>query len=363
MRRGAAGGQRHLAALAREPRPAGSDAEERARLHAEQALEAAGFSVTREPFTYSAFPGRYGTPIGGAIAAATVLISAAVGVAADGRYAPLAVLVVGLLVLAAFAGSMLGDAVVTLPVARAAGVNVVATRGDEAPRVWLVAHLDSKSQPVPSLLRVIGVMMLASALVLAIVAAALQLAWLPSRTLWWVAALDALLGAVPVVASVVGAKSPGALDNASGVSAVLEAAAMLEPHVAVGVLLPSAEELGLAGARAWAGTRAPGVALNCDGVDDQGELTIMHGSNPPMDVVDAVRRAAARDVQVRRMPLGLLTDSVALADRGWRAVTVSRGSFASLRRVHTPHDSLEGLQGTGIHETATVLARAAEALS
>jgi acetylornithine deacetylase/succinyl-diaminopimelate desuccinylase-like protein len=363
VRRGAAGGERHLAALAREPRPAGSAAEERARLYSEQVLAAAGFSVAREPFTYSGFPGRYGTPIGGAIAAVVVLVAAAVGVASDGRYAPLAVLVVGLLVLTAFAWSMLGDAVLTLPIARATAVNVVATRGDEAPRVWLVAHLDSKSQPVPSLLRVVGVMMLTSALVLAIVAAALQLASLPTRTLWWVAALGALLGAVPVVASVVGATSPGALDNASGVAAVLEAAEMLGAQAAVGVLLPSAEELGLAGARAWARMRAPGVALNCDGVDDEGALTIMHGSHPSRDVVNAVRSAAARDVHVRRMPLGLLTDSVALADNGWRAITVSRGSVASLRRVHTPHDSLETLRGSGIHETTTVLARAAEALS
>jgi acetylornithine deacetylase/succinyl-diaminopimelate desuccinylase-like protein len=363
VRRGAAGGEHHLAALAREPRPAGSAAEERARSYAEQVLEASGFAIAREPFTYSAFPGRYGTPIGGAIAAATVLVAAATGIAREGGHAPLAVLFIGVLVLAAFAWSMLGDAVLTLPMARAAGVNVVATRAGSAPRVWLVAHLDSKSQPVPSLLRVLGVMMLASSLVLAIAATALQLASLPGRMVWWVTALDALVGAAPLVASVVGARSPGALDNASGVAAVLGAAQMLEPQAGVGVLLTSAEELGLAGARAWARMRAPGVALNCDGVDDEGALTIMHGSNPPADVVQAVKSAAARDVHVRRMPLGLLTDSVALADRGWRAVTLSRGSLASLRRVHTPHDSLDSLKGTGIHETATVLARVAEALS
>jgi hypothetical protein len=361
--RGGGGGERHLAALAREPRPAGSDAEERARRYAETVLEGAGFHVTREPFSYSTFPGRYGTPIGGAIAAATVLLAAVAGLTTRGAYAPIAEVVVGLLVLGAFAWSMLGEAVLTLPVARAHGVNVMATRPGQAPRVWLVAHLDSKSQPVPSLLRVIGVLVLTSALVLAIVATAMQLASLPSRTVWWLAVLGAVLGAGPVVASVVGSRSAGALDNASGVAAVLSAAEMLAPGAAVGVLLPSAEELGLAGARAWARTRAPGVALNCDGVDDDGALTIMHGANPPMGVVNAVRSAAARDVHVRLMPLGLLTDSVALADRGWRAITLSRGSLASLRRVHTPHDSLEALEGSGIPEMATTLARAAEALS
>lgn len=363
LRGSAAGGARHLAALAHEPRPAGSDAEERARRYAEQVLADAGFAVRREPFSYSNFPGRYATPIGGAIGALTVFAAGWLGLTHAAGYGPLAALAVGLLVLAAFVWSMLGDAVLALPVLRADGVNVVATRGGAAPHVWMVAHLDSKSQPVPSLLRLAGVMLLASALVLAIVAAALQLSSLPSRIVWWVAIVDALLGALPVMASVVGARSPGALDNASGVATVLAAAEMLGQAAAVGVLLPSAEELGLAGARAWARVHAPGVALNCDGVDDDGELTIMHGSNPPAEIIDAVVRAAPRAPSVRRMPFGLLTDSVALADRGWRAVTVSRGSLASLRRVHTASDSLDALRGTGITGTATVLARAAEALS
>lgn len=362
-RAGAAGGARHLAALAREPRPAGGEAEERARRYAEQVLEATGFTIHREPFGYSTFPGRFATPIGGAIAAATVLAATTSGLTRPASYGPLAVLLAGLLVLGVFARSMLGDAVLALPLLRTSGTNVIATRGDAVPRVWLVAHLDSKSQPVPSLLRVVGVLMLLSALVLAVVAGTLQLASLPSRMVWWIASLDALVGAVPVMASVVGARSAGALDNASGVAAVLAAAELLEPDAGVGILLPSAEELGLAGARAWARAHAAGVALNCDGVDDEGELTIMHGSNPPTDVVDAVRRSATRDARVRRMPLGLLTDSVALADRGWRAVTLSRGSLASLRRVHTPDDSLTMLRGTGVDEMATVLARAAEALA
>jgi hypothetical protein len=89
----------------------------------------------------------------------------------------------------------------------------------------------------------------------------------------------------------------------------------------------------------------------------------MHGANPPTAVIDTIRRLAPRDARVRRMPLGLLTDSVALTDSGWRAVTLSRGSLKSLRRVHTPDDSLATLRGTGVNEVATVLARAAEALA
>ncbi len=367
VRAGAAGGERHLAALAQEPRPAGSDAEDRARRYAEQVLRDAGFSISREEFSYSAFPGRYGTPIGGAIAAATVLGAGWRGLASASGASALIVLVVGLAALSAFARSMLGDAVLVQPRMRAESVNVVATRAGQVPRVWLVAHTDSKSQPVPSLARMTGVSLLAMALVLALVAALLQLTALPSRMIWWAAISAAVLGAGPVMASVVGARSPGALDNASGVAAVLAAAELLDPRAAVGVLLPSAEELGLAGARAWAGSHegghARGVALNCDGVDDEGELTIMHGANPPADVIAAIQRVSPRPPVVRRMPLGLLTDSVALADAGWRAVTLSRGSFASLRRVHTPGDSLARLRGAGVDEVAALLARTAEALA
>jgi len=63
------------------------------------------------------------------------------------------------------------------------------------------------------------------------------------------------------------------------------------------------------------------------------------------------------------MPLGLVTDSVALVERGWNTLTVSRGSFATLRRVHTPADSLARLRGDGIDPVATLLARAVEALA
>ena len=89
----------------------------------------------------------------------------------------------------------------------------------------------------------------------------------------------------------------------------------------------------------------------------------MYSGKPSIEVVDAIRGAADEPTQVRRMPLGLLLDSVALTDAGWRSVTVSRGSLASLRRVHTRADSLQRLRGDGIPATARALARAAEALA
>jgi hypothetical protein len=360
-------GSTHLHTLAREPRPAGGEGEARAREYAAGVLRDSGFRVHTEPFEYSAFPGRYATPIGGAMGAGVALAAACCGLREGQGATPFVMLVAGLLVLGLYARAMLGDAVLNLPWLRHRSENLVATRGGDAPAVWLVAHLDSKSQPVPSVGRVAGIVALAAGIVMGLVAALLQLAGQPHRMGWWGSVLLVLLGAPLVVASIVGTRSDGAVDNASGVATVLLAASRIPMQVPLGVLLPSAEELGLAGARAWArawATRHPaGTALNCDGVDDTGALTIMYSGTPPGELLDVVRRASVPEPLVRRMPLGLLTDSVAFADRGWRAITLSRGGWRTLRRVHTPDDSLDRLRGTGIDSAATLLVRAVEALA
>jgi hypothetical protein len=132
----------------------------------------------------------------------------------------------------------------------------------------------------------------------------------------------------------------------------------------VGVLIPSAEELGLAGARAWvrehAGERA--IVVNCDGVDDQGELTLMYTRARPESIVAAVQRAAG-EVRVVHMPPGMLLDSVAFSSAGWTAATLSHGWTRTLRRVHTRRDTLDVLAGTQVDPMAWVLARTAEALA
>jgi hypothetical protein len=355
-------GASHLAILAREPRPAGSGAEARARDYAARVLQDAGFDVTTEPFVYSAFPGRFATPIGGALLGTTLLFAAGTGLG-GAPLAALSVLLVGGILVAAFAAAMMGDGVLRLPWLRATSRNLVATWGTETPRVWLVAHLDSKSQPVPSLVRVGGVVLLLLACGLALAAAGLQLASLPHRMAWWATVGLTVLGTPPVIASVVGARSDGAVDNASGVAAVLAAAVAVRPETMFGVLLPSAEELGLAGARAWVRGVRKGTALNCDGVDDAGDLTIMYSGAAPTPLIQTLQAVTPRALRVRRMPLGLLTDSVALADDGWTAATVSRGSLATLRRVHTGADTLANLRGDGIDEVALLLARAVEALA
>jgi hypothetical protein len=357
--------------LAREPRPAGSDAEARARDYCVARLRAAGFDVHEEPFEYSAFVGRWGTPIGGVVATAMLL---GASVAGRGRAAgvALALLTLGGTVLALGARALARDGVLTFPAQRRRGVNVVAVRrgitgshvatgGDER-AIWLMAHLDSKSQPVPILARAAGITVLGLTWIAGVVVSVTQLAG-PSGgygTAWGVLAAGAVLGAIPVIATTVGAHSPGALDNASGVATVLAAAEDAQ-GTDFGVCLTSAEELGLAGARAWVRNAArgePGIAINCDGVDDGGATTCMYSGRRPDSLVSAVLQAGARTdatIRAHRLLPGVLTDGVALADAGWRAVTLSRGGIRTLARIHTPHDRPEALTGAGMDEVARVI--------
>lgn len=361
----AAATRRHLEVIAAEPRPAGSAAEAAARRHCVNELTSLGFDVTEEPFEYSALPGRFGTPAAGVV---SILVLAAVGhLGFHGLpAAALALLIVAGGVLALFAQWSARRGVLVLPWARATGVNLVATRGSDAPHVWLVAHLDSKSQPIPILVRALGVM---SSIALWAIAAALlvaQLAGAQVAALWpWISIAGVIAGA-PVAASLVQSRSHGALDNASGTATVLVAAGMLPRECELGVLVTSAEELGLAGARAWVAARGAGTAINCDGIDDCGGLRLTFTGHRPAELVDALVEAAdatGEPVVVRRLPPGVLVDGVALADAGWRVVTVSRGTARTVACIHTPSDNLDAVNGHGVERTAVVIARAMSALA
>jgi hypothetical protein len=230
---------------------------------------------------------------------------------------------------------------------RESGVNLEARRGE--PRVWLVAHIDSKSQPIPTAVRSLGVILLAIGLVGQFI--------VPWPMDFYVYYLGAIGGVILVLAGV-GANSNGAADNASGVAAVLEAAACLPRDRDLGVLITDAEELSLAGARAWVAERGgKGVAVNCDTIDDDGPLTIIDYGN--------LRSAAYADPRVigqARLP-GVLTDSNAFRAAGWPTVTLSRGTIRTLSRIHTRRDSLDHLRGTGIPDAARALARIVEELA
>jgi hypothetical protein len=321
-------------------------------------LTRAGFDVREEPFAYSQLPGKLATPILGAGAGLMIGAAALAGWRDDGVTA-LSLLVAGSAILAAGAWWLGRHGVLALRWKRAHSVNLVATRGE--PSLWLMAHLDSKSQPVPILLRAGGVMGLIASVVVGIAVSLVQLSGAAVAPLWpWIAAVGIVM-AFPVAASIVQARSPGALDDGSGVVTVLTVAQSLPPHTPLGVVLTSAEELGLAGARAWVAGRAPAQAINVDGVVDLGTIRLTWTRRRPALLIARLMAAAGHArvaVRAGRLLPGALLDGVALADAGWDVVTVSRGTLGTVARIHLPGDSLARLSGEGTTLAASMIREA-----
>ena len=216
-----------------------------------------------------------------------------------------------------------------------------------------MAHLDSKSQPIPIGVRAAAII---ASIALLIATAVLLVVQLVSGMSPGPLVAFTILGftaALPVASSFVGARSPGALDNASGLATVLRIVELLPRNVEIGVMLTTAEELGLAGARAWAREAPPASVINIDGINDTGALRLVYSGRKPRTLLDYLGEGWPA---ARRLPPGLLMDGVALADAGWEVVNVSKGSWRTVSRIHTLKDDLAHLDGSGIEEVAALLA-------
>ncbi len=346
----------HLLQMAR-PRAAGSNEESQARAYCAAVLQSNGFSTTEEPFVYSSAVGRLAVPAAGALcfvclAAATGLFLAGVSgrVLAYSLFALITVLWLGENWLAT-------RGVLDLWMGRTRGVNLVGVRGQ--PTLWLVAHLDTKSQPIPSLLRAAALVLMTLSLVFAALAALFGL----SNTLGAAGAGIGAVAALFVSLSTVGNESPGGVDNASGIASLLSTIQTVPSDVPLGVVFTSAEELGLAGSRAWArarsATHSPGIAVNFDSVDDAGVIRCMvhgHQSRSLAKGFEELARERGRRLVVSGLIPGILTDGVALGDAGWQAITLSRGNIATLARIHRPADTVHSLTGSGAQELAELVA-------
>ena len=347
------------------PRFAGSDEETRARTRCRRELEQAGFTCQELPFTYSQWLARWAVPL---ISFALGVLVFAMGMLARAGNSFALSIVVWVMFAAGWASgnSTSRGWVLTFPWSTATAVNLEARRG--TPTVWLVAHLDTKSQTVPMLLRIAGTVSLYVAAVLVVLGGI--------GVLWWgsvaepavVVALPlAIFGALTAGLCFIGNHSPGAVDNASGVAAVLLAAQSPDAPHSLGVLITSGEELGLAGAVAWA-RKAPEqlMILNCDTVDEAGAYRCMYDEQP-MRIAVAAETAAKRvgvPLKLGRMIPGIMADSMVFANRGrWSAITLSRGTLATLARIHTRRDNSSMLTGEGAAHASALLSAMAKELS
>jgi hypothetical protein len=236
------------------------------------------------------------------------------------------------------------------------GTNLIAVRpsGSQAkatlqggntgrPAVWLVAHYDSKGQPISMAVRLLGFIGLIVGLV------GLVLTPLPA------AALIAI-SSIVVLQNRVNNNSPGAVDNATALVAIFMTIDQLSVDAPVGVIFPDAEEFGLVGARALAAERAALLAesgvINLDGLDDVGwTVALLHRPGSiGAAVADALRARRARWLPV-------IVDGIALAAVAGECITILKGNWRTMRTVHRPSDTAARIRLDGAASVAAALAR------
>ncbi len=326
------------------PRVTGSEAREAVATMLATELDALGFATSRE--TFPASPRRlYAVAAGAAGVGWTTLLVFPLLVLPLPGWSALGLGGAGFVV-AVLLGH--GIAIGALPIRYPSvpGHNLVATR--DAPRIWLVAHADSKGQFLSLRGRVIAIVV-GSVAVLGLIACLVARLFAP---IGWSVALPLCVAVVAAGAALVRDPlrndSPGAVDNATGVVAALVAAAEIGARRDVGVLITDAEEFGMEGARAWVQDRSPDARfINFDGLDAAGRYRIMEHRRPGRSrqanasLSDSVAAAFADAglLAIRRpLPPGVLVDGVILGAAGMDGVTVSRGDWSTLGVVHTERD-------------------------
>jgi peptidase M28-like protein len=228
---------------------------------------------------------------------------------------------------------------------RVNGVNLIAPPiGPTADRpIWLVAHYDSKGQPISMAIRLAGFGMLVISML------ALLVATVPAIVLLAIALLI-------VSQNRVNDNSPGALDNATALVAIFMTLDQLPRPAMVGVVFPDAEEYGLVGARALVSERATLLAdasiINLDGLDDTGRPTaFVHRAGP-------VGVALTDALHARRWRwLPVIVDGLALWGVARECITILKGNWRTMTIVHRPADTTARVRLDGAALVAAGLAR------
>lgn len=349
------------------PRMTGSPGAARVEAELRERFEALGYGIHELPFQFSAWPGRFGVPLVGAV----VLLATTVAAAA--LVQGLAGLALGALGTAAAAmvgiARLLRRAIRRLPWDRRETANWLVQRPDARPRFLIVAHRDSKSQGISTIARLGACALVAlgmGALAVTSVLGLVRPDWIVGAAIAAAAAAAGVGGALLVFARAEN-HSPGALDNATGLAALLAIAAREREQDDIAFLVTDAEELGLVGAAAVA-HRIPRVlgVVNLDGLDDRGPIHIVErfglprrGLAPHLAAAH-LKAAAALELHARRrdLPLGIGVDHIPFTRAGHPALTVMRGDARALRRVHRPEDTADRLDGRGAADVAALVSGA-----
>ena len=344
----------HVAALAREPRVAGTPAELRAVEYLEAQLASFGYDVERMPFTFQDDPFRVGevrvrdaalealtmsgSP-GGSVEAPAVFVGLADDAGIAGRD------LTGRIAVAERGGLTFAAKYQNVAAAGAIGLVVVNNQpGPFSGNLTLSARF-----PVVSVAQEAGAALLEAARAGERVAITAPPASGGTRAYNVIARPPGTAACAVIVGghfdTVPGA--PGANDNASGTANVLELArafAVGGPRPGLCFALFGAEESGLHGSRALverlrAENALPRYMVNLDVTGIGQRIEVIGDTSAAARAID-LARAAGLDAVPSRLPPNSGSDHMSFADAGVEVVFFTSGDFST---IHSPRDVVEAI--------------------
>jgi len=241
----------------------------------------------------------------------------------------------------------------------------------------LVAHYDSKSETVPLAVRVVT-FFVAFALGIGLLILAV-LAWVGLVFAPWVAWAVTITASACLILHVfnfTGNRSPGALDNASGLAVLATLAETLTDQLASRANLifvaTDAEELGLAGISEF--IRDPPCRLDpqrtfCLNFDTIGAGGVVYstGSSKPFEHLrsELDRYLADQGLRPRHIRLigGVGMDHMPLQAAGYWAVSLTQGPIGSILQIHRPGDTADLVDTTALTSIAQAVAQLAASIT
>lgn len=224
-------------------------------------------------------------------------------------------------------------------------------------QIVFVAHYDSKSQTLPIAIRALCFFILVLSLFLIMCSHVLSFYFYryPFTMVNLISGYVSLLSGLLLFFNITRNSSPGAADNASGVSIVLELARVFSKmpllHTQVTVLFTSAEEYGMAGAFYYMENN-PDLKLqvsfiNIDGVGDSAPVGIVRAkktfiSSIGKKLYDEIIKTA-HSLSLPCVPLktliGIGFDHIPIALCGFSVVTLCSYSPKMVLRIHSKRDT------------------------
>jgi hypothetical protein len=351
------------------PRRVGTLGERRAARYVTRQFASAGLLWMRERFMVSHFPAEIGSRM--IFIACALLVATGVALVA---FRPL----IGSLCwgLAAFLVNAPWRVQRLLPGTwppRSMSRNVLATlpHGSSAPsRIVFMAHYDTKSQWLPTGMRVVFVTLATGLCItlclVGLIGAAGLPVWMSATMVWRLAALIGLC-LLALIANVTGNRSPGAIDNGSAVGTLLELARSWRPRqqapVEVVWVATGSEEVDLDGARHLLRAHAcwwqekPTLVINLESVG-AGQIIYLAGDVQAMKLA----RQAAGALGLTCAPLRVLgagMDHEPFAARGLPAVSILGDVVRKSFSLHSRRDDMGLVEKPALERAGTLAAEIA----